>query len=365
MLGLRLPVALGRLGAAVALAFALQTPAGAADKTAASHGDDLVGLLKVGTLDNEPVIPLARKHDLSTPSVMAANFGVDELLPQTRRDVLIPTAHVLPAGLRDGILINLAEYRLYYLKDGKLLDSAPIGIGIPGKETPTGKTKVVAKKKDPAWYPTPQARKEHPDWPTSIEPGLTNPLGAHAIYLGWPTYLIHGSTNDFGIGRPFTRGCIRMFADDVERLFNSVPVGTAVEVVDQPVKLGWHAGEIFIEAHPDLEQLDELRARLAFTPKPAPDLNDKISAFAGARAGDVDWDVVREALERRAGVPVQISSPKTRAVALFEPGAALHGGLAAALKKGREGLSAQAVANRARVLELLQQEQLRKDPYGI
>ncbi|MFO1187197.1 MAG: L,D-transpeptidase family protein [Alphaproteobacteria bacterium] len=337
---------------------------GVASASAAPPRDEIVGLLRVGTLTGEPVIPLARKHDLSTPALMTANFGLDELLPQTRSDVLLPTAHLLPAGLRSGILINLAEYRLYYLKGGALLDSAPIGIGLPGKETPTGKTSIIAKKENPTWYPTEQARKEHPDWPTSVEPGITNPLGAHALYLAWPAYLIHGSSNDFGIGRPFTRGCIRMFADDVKRLFETVPVGTQVEVVDQPVKLGWHKGELFLEAHPDLEQLDELRLRLAFTPKPAPDLSAPIAAIAGPRAADVDWDVVNAAAERRAGVPVQITSPRTRSVALFAPGAQIHGGLAAALA-ARGGLTPQQAAARADVLKALMSEELRKDPYGV
>lgn len=333
-------------------------------RAAARPASEIVGRLKVGTLMNEPVIPLARRNDLSTPALMAANFGLDELLPQTRNDVLLPTAHLLPAGIRSGILINLAEYRLYYLKDGALLDSAPIGIGLPGKETPTGRTTIIAKKENPTWYPTEQARKEHPDWPASVEPGITNPLGAHALYLAWPAYLIHGSTNDFGIGRPFTRGCIRMFADDVKRLFETVPVGTHVEVVNQPVKLGWHEGELFLEAHPDLEQLDELRLRLAFTLKPAPDMREAILAAAGARAPDVDWDAAKAAVERRAGVPIQITSPRKRPVALFEPGAQIHGGLAAALK-ARAGLSPQQVAERLEVLKALMGEALRKDPFNI
>src|SRR5262249_40220131 len=147
-----------------------------------------------------------------------------------------------------------------------LVATVPVGIGLPDKETPLGKTSIIAKKKDPIWNPTAQARREHPDWPTTLEPGPFNPLGAYALYLGWPSYLIHGSNNDFGIGRPFTRGCVRVWADDIEKLFNEVPVGTHVEVVDQPVKIGWHEGELFMEAHPDLAQLDELRANLSFAP---------------------------------------------------------------------------------------------------
>lgn len=331
--------------------------------------DDLVGRLRVGALNNQPVSVLSRPNDVSTPSVMAANFGVDEILPQTKTEILLPTAHVLPNGLRDGILINLAEYRLYYMRKGVVVASAPVGIGMPKLPTPTGKTSIVAKKKNPTWIPTAVARREHPDWPASVEPGITNPLGAYALYLGWEAYLIHGSTNEFGIGRPFTRGCIRVWANDIETLFNEVPVGTKVEVVDQPVKLGWHENELFIEAHPDLAQLDELRANLSFTPKPAEDLHATITAAAGARAADVDWGVVTAALERRSGIPTQITSPAAHPIDLMEHNMVLSAAFERAIRTQKGFGAVSAPANRTdeekRVIEELRQEQLRKDPYNI
>ncbi len=106
---------------------------------------------------------------------MAANWGIDEILPQTAAKVLLPLAHVFPKGLRDGILINRAEYRLYYFKGGVLVMTVPVGIGLPALPTPLGKTTIIDKRKNPTWTPTATARREHPDWPTSVEPGITNP----------------------------------------------------------------------------------------------------------------------------------------------------------------------------------------------
>jgi L,D-transpeptidase ErfK/SrfK len=352
------------IGAALALVFGLLAPLCAHAQSETPAREDLVGRLRVGSLNKEPIGALARRNNLSTPSVMAANWGIDEVIPETREEVLLPTAHVLPSGTRDGILINRAEYRLYYLKAGSVALTVPIGIGLPDKPTPLGNTSVVRKQKDPAWYPTPEARREHPDWPASVEPGITNPLGAYALYLGWPTYVIHGSTNDFGIGRPFTRGCVRLFADDIETLFNQVPVRTPVEVVDQPVKLGWHQGELFLEAHPDLAQLDELRINLSFTQKMAEDLREWISAAAAERTPDVDWEVVTATLERRSGIPTQISSPRSHKVNIFELNMVYRGVLGAKLPVQQGFAPGVKPAPKLSPQERLREELL-KDPYNI
>lgn len=282
--------------------------------------DDIAGRLRVAALYQEPVSALARRNGVSTLSVLAANWGLDQWEPQTRERVLLPTAHIVPTGLRDGILVNRGEYRIYYFRGGELVQTSPIGVGEPGMETPLGRTTIVRKQKDPTWYPTPEARAEHPDWPASVPPGPSNPLGRYALYLGWNHYLIHGSIDEYGIGRPYTRGCVRLFPEDIERLFNSTPLGTAVEVVDQPVKLGWREGELFLESHPDFAQLEELRVYARYTLKPAPDLRNWIAAEAGAEAGNVDWDLVARVLERRSGVPTQISRVKTHPVSIIERG---------------------------------------------
>src|SRR5262249_50817469 len=153
---------------------------------------------------------------------------------------LLPTAHLLPDAKREGIVVNLAEYRLYYFKDGQVVMTAPIAHGEEGHNTPLGETTIVRKKKDPTWIPTASAREDFPGLAAVVPPGPNNPLGGRALYLNWPTYIIHGAYDPYAIGRRLTRGCVRLYEVDIEKLFDLAPVGTKVTVVDQPVKLGWH-----------------------------------------------------------------------------------------------------------------------------
>lgn len=331
-----------------------------------SARDDLVGRLRIVALDNQKLSDVARANDVATPNAAAANWGLSEFFPETREKVLMPRAHLLPEGLRDGILINRSEFRLYYIKGGVVLFTAPIGLGDVGLETPTGTTKVVRKKENPSWIPTPEARAAHPELPAVWPPGPDNPMGLFAMYLGWTYYAIHGNEDAFGIGRQSTRGCIRLFPEDIEPLFKMVPVGTAVQVIDAPVKLGWHEGELFLEAQADEAQRQELAVKGSFTPKPAPDLKGWITGLAGARAHDIDWQAVNDALTRRSGVPVQITSLATHPVDIFEPNMLLSEGLSSFLKAQR-GFAAKASApkeNRPSYQDIIQQHRL-KFPYNI
>ena len=132
-----------------------------------------------------------------------------------------------------------------------------------------GQTKIVRKKEKPTWYPTESTLRDKPEVGTVVPPGPDNPLGEYALYLGWPTYLIHGTNKPYGVGRRVSRGCIRMYPQGVERLFAEIPVGTPVTAVNQPVKLGWHMGELYLEAQPDFAQIDELEETQGISPRPA------------------------------------------------------------------------------------------------
>ena len=110
-------------------------------------------------------------------------------------------------AIRFGIVINLGEQRLYYYpRPGEVL-TYPIGVSRDGYETPLGTTHVTRKKENPTWWPTRSAREEDPTLDKVVPPGPDNPLGTHALYLGWPAYLIHGTNEPFGIGRRVSRGC--------------------------------------------------------------------------------------------------------------------------------------------------------------
>ena len=256
------------------------------------------------------MLDVAREADLGILEISAANPGVDAWVPGPERLIVLPTAHILPETDRRGIVVNLAELRLY-LFDGDRVETHAIGVGREGFGTPLGKTSVVRKAKNPTWRPTKDTRADRPDLPAVVPSGPDNPLGYHAIYLGWPTYLIHGTNKPYGVGRRVSRGCIRMYPEQVEDLFSKVSRNMPVQVIQEPVKLGWSEGELYIEAHPGIEQLDELEATYSFSLEPPPDLRERITAKAGEAASRIDWDIVEAELIERRGMPVRITRSET------------------------------------------------------
>lgn len=301
------------LGATAGLA-GLAAPAFGSVLTASNS--DLIGRMKTRILTGrDTLLDVARSLDLGILELSAANPGVDAWVPGEERLIVLPTAHLVPNGVeRDGIIVNLSELRLYYFPpqttgaDGTAqVATSAIGIGRDGFDTPVGKSHVVRKKANPTWYPTAATRADKPELPEIVGPGPDNPLGAHAIYLGWPTYLIHGTNKPLGVGRRISRGCIRMYPERVEALFGMVPVNAKVQVVEQSTKLGWHEGELYLEAHPDFDQLDELEASYRFEPKTPIDMRDEIIAFAGNQAKRINWAAVRTVLTARRGFPEPIT----------------------------------------------------------
>ncbi|MEZ5866142.1 MAG: L,D-transpeptidase family protein, partial [Geminicoccaceae bacterium] len=293
-------------GAVGAATLAAALPGRAALPAAA---DDLAGQLTYLVTDGQrTLIDIAVERDLGILSISAVNPGVDVWIPGPERLVTLPTAYVLPEYERRGIIVNLAEFRLYYFPTP---DAPPIvhtiGIGRDGFSTPLGPTTVVRKQANPTWYPTESTRADRPELPSAVPSGPDNPLGLFALYLGFPTYLIHGTNKPYGVGRRVSRGCIRMYPSGVASLFQQVPVGTPVRIMDDPIKLGWSAGELFIEVHPDTEQFDQLEVDYRFTKKPPPDVSPRIIAKAGAEADRLAWDVIERELVNRRGIPVQIT----------------------------------------------------------
>jgi L,D-transpeptidase ErfK/SrfK len=279
--------------------------------TRAAQGDDIVGGITYAmTARGETLMELAQRQDLGVLELSAVNQGVNVWTPGFGTWVELPTAHILPDAPRRGIVINLAELRLYFFPPGgAAVQTYPIGIGREGLGTPLGATTIARKAESPTWRPTEGKRKEDPSLPAVVPPGPENPLGDYALYLGWPLYLIHGTNKPDGVGRRVSRGCIRMYPDNIARLYPQVPTGTPVRVVDQPVKVGWSNGELYLEVHPDFEQLDALEASYHFDPKPAPEVRDLIAAAASSDVNRVDWQRVEVELVRRRGVPALITQP--------------------------------------------------------
>ena len=274
-------------------------------------GDILGEMREYYTWTSDTLLDIARGEDLGLINLMSANPGVDPWLPGRGTRIVLPTAHILPDAPRRGVVINIAELRLYLYAENGSVWSFSIGVGRDGFSTPLGQTKVVRKKDNPTWYPTAAKRAEDPEVPAVVPPGPDNPMGEHALYLGWPTYAVHGTNQPWAVGRRVTRGCIRLYPEDIAWVFQQVPVGTPVTVVDQPVKLGRRNGEVFIEVHPSLKQVDQIEEKGRAEPDPLTDQTDTILAFAGDVIPRLDWEVVNRALAERRGYPIQITKPSS------------------------------------------------------
>ena len=254
-------------------------------------------------------VHIARDYNLGFTEMRAANPYVDPWLPGKGTDLILPARHLLPDADYEGIVINLPEMRLYAFVNGDEAPTTfPIGVGREGLNTPEGKTTVVRKKEGPTWTPTPRMRREDPTLDPYYPPGPDNPLGTHAIYLGWPTYAIHGTNKPFGIGRRISSGCIRMYPENITKLYDMIPVGTKVQVVNQPIKLAWIDDRLYLEAHPEMEQAIQMEEYgVVSSPKLSEEDLKRIIKVAGASEEKLRWPAIRMAIKERKGYPVEIA----------------------------------------------------------
>lgn len=210
----------------------------------------------------ETLLDIARDFDIGQIEILLANPTVDRWLPGRNTKVKIPNSRLLPDTPHEGIVLNLAEFRLYYYPEqtedsNRLVVTHPISIGRVDWETPLGKTQIIAKKKNPTWTPPQSIRDEHEAkgeiLPYIFPAGPNNPLGLFALRLGVPGYLIHSTNKPFGVGMQVSHGCIRMYPEDIEKIFPNVEVGTPVYIVNQPIKVGWSENILYIEVYQGLK----------------------------------------------------------------------------------------------------------------
>jgi L,D-transpeptidase ErfK/SrfK len=277
-------------------------------------GSDLIGEIRYTKARYEDtLIDIARQFSVGQDEIVMANPQVDRWLPGRDAQVLLPRRFILPDAPRVGIVLNIPEMRMYYFPGANAKSPAsqvisyPVSIGRMDWRTPLGATRVVAKQKDPAWRPPATIKREHAQegdiLPDVVPPGPLNPLGRYAMKLGVPGYLIHGTGIDkaFGIGMRVTHGCIRMYPEDIERLFPQVAVGVPVYLVNQTIKLGWMGEDLYIEVS---EPLDEDRTGPQELLAKAYSLIEKKTAN---RPVAIDREALTAAVNNPTGIPVAIS----------------------------------------------------------
>lgn len=268
-------------------------------------GSRLVGSTQVITVPDHNTLPLeafAAQYGQGLSNMLEANPGVDPFLPKSGTRLTIPQQLILPDTVREGIVVNVAEMRLYYYPPGgNTVEVLPIGIGQAGRETPRNWVTTVERKQvGPTWSPTPNTRRayaaEGKTLPAFVPAGPDNPMGLYAIYIG-RLYAIHGTNSNFGIGLRVSQGCIRLRNDDIKYLFDHVPVGTRVQLIDRPVKVTTEPdGSRWVEVH---EPLSRNRAEFESTRKvPLP--------ISAAQRTQLINEGAGTELERRSGMPVKL-----------------------------------------------------------
>jgi L,D-transpeptidase ErfK/SrfK len=277
-------------------------------------GVDVVGEVQVIRARHEDTfVDIARAYDLGFDELEQANPDVDPWLPGAGTRIILPTQFVLPDGPRTGIVLNIGVKRLFYFPvpapgEPAVVVTHPVGIGREGWGTPVGLTRISSKVKDPVWVVPASIRKEHAEagdpLPARVPAGPDNPLGHRALRLALPSYLIHGTNRPAGIGMRVSHGCIQLYPEDIETLFDQVAVGTPVRIVNQPQKLGWLRGNLYLEAHPPLE--DDGRD---WDTAIAQDLAQKLRARPPGNGLKVDDLLIASTKAEGRGFPVPVLAP--------------------------------------------------------
>ncbi|CAM6749314.1 Lipoprotein-anchoring transpeptidase ErfK/SrfK [Enterobacter asburiae] len=274
-------------------------------------GSRLIGQNQTYTIqegDNK-LQTIARRFNTAAQVILETNNTIAPVNPAPGTVITIPSQMLLPDTPREGIVVNLAELRLYYFPPGEnIVQVFPLGIGQLGLETPVTTTRVSQKIPNPTWTPTPGIRARSLEQGIKLPPvvpaGPNNPLGRFALRLGVGNgeYLIHGTSAPDSVGLRVSSGCMRMNAPDIKALFEQVRVGTRVQIINEPVKFAVEPdGKRYIEVHRPLAQVE------GENPQVSPITHSAEFATFVSQAGS-DKALIEKALSRRAGIPVIVSS---------------------------------------------------------
>ncbi|HJW30502.1 MAG TPA: L,D-transpeptidase family protein [Saprospiraceae bacterium] len=270
-----------------------------------ANEDDVVGRLAVIRLEKEDTLPdIARHFSLGINAVSAANPGIDIWVPEAGERIMLPLSFILPAAPRKGIVINLAAMRLFQFKgdsESMAVLTYPVGVGTVERPSPTGQMYVERKATRPTWHVPASIAKDHrkkgDPLPAAVLPGPQNPLGEYALYLSKSGYLIHGTNKPASIGLRATNGCIRLYPEDVKKLYENTPVKTPVYIVNQPYLIGQRNGVVYMEVHAPPKDLDAVEFDKIYT---------KLRNIEKESGRTLEWSKVKKVLAEARGIPVPI-----------------------------------------------------------
>ncbi len=286
----------------------LVSAAGFAKTYSLSNGDVVGNAYQINVQTGVTMYNLVTHTGVGFEEIAAANPQHGPDLYNDRKPVVIPERFVLPNAPKKGIVINVAELRLYYYPNGSHnVVTYPVGIGRKGWKTPLTTTKIVSKTANPTWRVPKSiqldvAMRKGVILPDKIPAGEKNPLGTHALYLGLPGYLIHGTNAPYGVGQRISSGCIRLMPQDIVLLYKQVGVGTPVRIVNQPYKVGWANNRLYLEAHPVPDEYHAKQTQYQASMKKT------INQFAKRYGVKVNWDTVQRVAHEKTGLPQVIAT---------------------------------------------------------
>ena len=271
-------------------------------------GNDVIGeVFVIEAHSGDTIMKLAEQYKLSLHELAEANPKINPKKLRAGEHVVIPSAYVLPI-FRSGIVINLAELRLYYFdNEHHKVYTYPVGLGRREWRTPTASARVTRKQKDPTWY-VPESiadfvfEQTGRVLPNSIPPGPENPLGQHAIYMSLHGYLIHGTNQPWSVGQLISSGCIRLYNEDVAELFNLVKIGDPVHIIHYPYKAGWHNNQLVLEAHVPMT-IDDPISKLNVL-----SIDKAISLSTKGQHANVNWNYIDKIVHHPTGMPIIVGT---------------------------------------------------------
>jgi L,D-transpeptidase ErfK/SrfK len=318
-------------------------------------GTEVVGAVHVVHARNgNTLLDIARHYDLGYQEITAANPGVSIWLPPADARVVVPTEFILPPKPWAGIVVNVPERRLFYFPrprhgEAPRVITFPLGIARAGWPTPLGRTRIIAKFRNPAWIVPKSIQREHEQqdgrpFPRYFPPGPDNPMGMLALETGFAEIFIHGTDKPWGVGMRPSHGCLHLYPEDAATLFPMVPRGTPVRIINAPVTAGRRDATLYVAAfdpvadYADPESLPThaIAALIPYLPHGA----DPLLSSA------IDLQQLQAAVKRRSGIPTPVTfgaPPLGRVLAeiraqpyTFPPyGAAANTGVAPAADSGQ------------------------------
>lgn len=254
----------------------------------------------IGVVQHHIVVPketlsdIVRNYGLGYNELSLLYPKMDPWLPSPGQNLVIPTQWILPSTKLFGLVINLPEFRLYhFIPKTKIVSTYPVGIGDVGWETPVAASHIIYRQVDPTWLVPKSLRAKY--GATTIPPGPKNPLGKYWLGLSLSGYGIHGTNAPWGIGKRVSHGCIRLYPEHIALLFENVSVNTPVEIIYEPVKIGFRDQNIFIEVHPDIyNRIPDMQAQTFRR-------LHELGIFS-----NVSVSLVKDALEKQNGLPVRV-----------------------------------------------------------